>query len=496
MYSRECVFFGLWNTVFRGKECELIKDLVPFVHFYDQDFVDMYDRSWVWIDELWKQGTTANGFEGNYLSYPGQTTFNQFYHCFTTLFLVYSNQNNSPFPLLDYFYKKQEANGAIRGEYSVEDGKPVFSADNPEGVAPPLFSYVEYQFYHKIGNKKRLKEIVPILEKQYDWMATTFQKPNGLYSVPASACQSGNIHRDHMYYPVDFNTMVAINALYLSAIGDILNDKEISFRYKRHYFALKTRINTLMWDPETKFYYDLDIKEARLPYKFIGAYWTLLGEIPNDEKAGHMVEYLKDPKEFGTENPFPGVPVSSPDFKETGDGLNGGVSTVNTYMVVKGLQKFHEFVFGRECAIRHMYFLLDTLHPDAETMGDVWEAYLPNKEGASQTKDIPGFPKKRFMSYAGLVTITMMIENIIGLDISLPRKTVNWVMPSLEAMGIENLSLKRNMITILSNKTDRGWEIRLESEKLYYFTIEILDEHKKKTLPIPSGKCSMLIDKL
>ncbi len=63
-------------------------------------------------------------------------------------------------------------------------------------------------------------------------------------------------------------------------------------------------------------------------------------------------------------------------------------------------------------------------------------------------------------------------------------------------MGIEDLSLKRNMITILSNKSGRGWEIRLESEKLYYFTIHILSEKKKKTLPIPSGKCSMLIDKL
>ena len=90
----------------------------------------------------------------------------------------------------------------------------------------------------------------------------------------------------------------------------------------------------------------------------------------------------------------------------------------------------------------------------------------------------------------------LMIEDIIGLDVSLPRKTVNWTVPNLEVMGIENLSLKRNLITILSNKNTRGWEIRLESEKLYYFTIEILDEKKKKTLPIPSGKCSMLIDKL
>ena len=48
---------------------------------------------------------------------------------------------------------------------------------------------------------------------------------------------------------------------------------------------------------------------------------------------------------------------------------------------------------------------------------------------------------------------------------------------------------------ILSNKSQRGWEIHMESEKLYYFTINILGQ-KKKTLPIPSGKCSMLIDKL
>jgi hypothetical protein len=51
------------------------------------------------------------------------------------------------------------------------------------------------------------------------------------------------------------------------------------------------------------------------------------------------------------------------------------------------------------------------------------------------------------------------------------------------------------MITILSNQSGRGWEIRLESEKLYYFTINLLNS-KKKTLPIPSGKCSILIDKL
>lgn len=474
----------------------MIKDIVPSVHFYDQDFVDMYDRTWVWIDEYWTQGTKKNGFSGSYLGYPGQKTFNQLHTCMAALFLVYSNQNYSPFPMVDYFYSKQEDSGAIRSDYSLDDGTPVFSADNPEGVCPPIFAYVEYSFYHKIGNKKRLKEIVPVLERHFDWLKDNFLRENGLYSVPASACMTGNVDRGNMYYPVDFNAQLAVNALYLSAIGDILNDKELSFRYKRLYFSLKTRINSMMWNADSWFYYDLDVKERQTELQHIGAYWTLLAEIPNEERADGFIAHLSDPEVFGTENPFPVIPANHPDFSESGNGYNGGVVPFFTYMVVKGLERYGQFEFARECSIRHLYFILDTLHPNGEDVGDVWEAYLPAKEGPSQCPDIPDFPKQRFIPMVGMITITLMIEDIIGLVISLPRKTVDWTMTTLEAMGIEGLSLKRNMITILSNKQARGWEIRLESEKLYYFTIEILDEKKKKTLPIPSGKCSMLIDKL
>ena len=194
--------------------------------------------------------------------------------------------------------------------------------------------------------------------------------------------------------------------------------------------------------------------------------------------------------------PFPTIPVSDKDFSSSGDGYNGGVVPFNTYMVVKGLEMYKQFEFAREAAIRHLYYILDTLHPDGEETGDIWEAYLPLKEGESVGIDEINSPIRRLVPMVGLVTITLMIEDIIGLVISLPRKTVDWTMTTLEVMGIEGLSLKRNMITILSNKQPRGWEIRLESEKLYYFTIEIMDEKKKKTLPIPSGKCSMLIDKL
>ena len=475
----------------------MVKDLVPRVHFYDQDFVDMYDRTWVWLDEIWHQGDKDGLFPDGYYTYKDNGIINLFDASVSSLFLVYSNQNYNPYSLIDYFYSKQGEDGQIAESYDIATGEPVFSEDNPEGLSFPLLSYVEFVFYHKIGNKKRLKDILPYLEKYFSWLQHAAMKENGLYSVPYSAMHMGNLPREGAVYTVDYNAAVAIFSLYMSYIGDILNDKELAFRYKRIYFSVKTRINSMMWDSEDRFYYDLDGKENRIRNKHIGAYWTLLAEIPNDEYASFLIDQLNDENEFGTENPFPTVPRSSRYFSEKGNGYCGGVVPFCTYMVVKGLINYGGFVFARECAIRHMYFILDTLHPDAEKQGDAWEIYLPMSEGPADVPSDSGMEnRKRYLPMLGLVTISLMIENIIGLEISLPRKTVYWTMQSLEEMGIEDLSLKKNNITILSNKNARGWEIRLESEKLYYFTIHLLDEDKKKTLPIPSGKCSMLIDKL
>ena len=59
----------------------------PRVHFYDQDFVDIYDRTWAWVHDFWhstgdgKQGT--EGFfiypeaDGNFLN-QYETIFSSF----------------------------------------------------------------------------------------------------------------------------------------------------------------------------------------------------------------------------------------------------------------------------------------------------------------------------------------------------------------------------------------------------------------------------------
>jgi neutral trehalase len=468
----------------------------PKIHFYDQDFVDIYDKTWAWIQDCWNGGSEGSAIEGKFFSYPGSPVIQQTDAIFSSFFLVYSNRIYQAHPTLDIFYNHQEPNGAIRSAYNIETGLPVVEDGNPEGLGIPLFAWAEFNLYHKSANKKRVKDVLSILHRYTAWIDAEFRRPNGLYEVPLSVTGMTNSPREAAVYPMDFNTMMAVNVLYMSALADILNDKEASFQYKRHYFSLKTRINELMWDGEDGFYYDIDREERRIPVKTVAGYWPLLAEIPNDDKAERIIEKLSDPRFFGAPHPFPTLAVSESAFDPAGLGYRGAVFPHLTFMVIKGLERYQRWDLARDCAIRHLYFVLDSMSPDGNHhKGNLWEAYLPLHEGPAKWPEREGFPRAQYLTYDALSTICLTIENIVGLFISLPRKTVDWIIPNLESMGVDNLSLKKNMITILSNKSGRGWEIHMESEKLYYFTINILGK-KKKTLPIPSGKCSMLIDKL
>ncbi|MDR1785421.1 MAG: hypothetical protein LBR23_03005 [Spirochaetaceae bacterium] len=470
----------------------------PKIHFYDQEFVDIYDKTWTWLQDYCMDPITGEPMPEGLFLYPvnGQFIIDQFETIFSSFFLVYSNRNYAANQNLDYFYSHQEENGAIRWKYDIHTGEPVFDQTNPEGVGLPLFAWAEFNLFHKSANKRRIKEVLPNLKRYMDWIDSTFKAENGLYMAPFQASTMFNAPRDGTCYPVDFNSALAVNALFMAALGDILNDKDLMFQYKRQYFSLKTRINSLMWSPATGFYHDLDTEGSQLPVKTIAGFWPLLAEIPNEERAEALIAHLTNPATFGAEHPFPTLSADSFGFSEDGEGFLGSVYPPFTFVVIKGLERYERFDLARECAIRHLYLLLDSLFPQSkEEQGDLWEAYKPCKAGRAVMAGNPDFPRRKYLFYTGLSTVSLMIENVIGLSISLPRKTVDWTIPNLEIMGIENLSLKRNMITILSNKSVRGWEIQMESEKLYYFTINILGQ-KKKTLPIPSGKCSMLIDKL
>ena len=263
----------------------MLKKEFPLIHYYDQDFVDIYERSWAWMNDFWKKPKASLGIKNAFFSYPDSNEISLYESCLASFFLVYFTKKFPVNLMMDNFYSLQESSGAIRNLYSIDSGQPILNENNPEGLCPPLLAWVEYNLYHKVGAKIRIKSIMPHLIAYHDWIESFYKQKNGLYAPPLETMMMANSPRADMHYPLDFNTQMAINALYMSALADILNDRELGSRYKRQYYSLKTRINSLMWNPQEKFYFDLNSKEEQIHVKTIATFWPIVAEIPNEEKA-------------------------------------------------------------------------------------------------------------------------------------------------------------------------------------------------------------------
>ena len=79
---------------------------------------------------------------------------------------------------------------------------------------------------------------------------------------------------------------------------------------------------------------------------------------------------LNNPKTFGTEHPFPTLSADDSNFSEDGNGYCGSVMPAFNFMVIKGLEKYGHYELARECAIRHLYFVLEGLMPNEDGMYD------------------------------------------------------------------------------------------------------------------------------
>lgn len=42
----------------------------PRIHFYDQDFVDIYDRTWAWIKEYWLSASGEKNTSESFFVFP------------------------------------------------------------------------------------------------------------------------------------------------------------------------------------------------------------------------------------------------------------------------------------------------------------------------------------------------------------------------------------------------------------------------------------------
>ena len=314
---------------------------------------------------------------------------------------------------------------------------------------PPLFAWVEKEYFDFTGDKGRLNHLLNekrYLQKYFKWFARAkagerFEcSPQRIYlnsigddgftwTGGASGMDNTPRGRDaggyHKVLWVDAISQQALSAHCIAAMEQALGNEDEARKWNAEYEALKKKINHLYWDERDGFYYDVTIADKQpCRVKTIASYWPLLAQVASREQARSMVRHLMNPEEFGGSYPTPSLARSDKDYHhQTGDYWRGGIWLPTTYMAIKAIEKYgyHEEADAiAEKVINQQLAAYRNMEPHT-----VWECYSPSGDAPSTEHGRRVRPE--FCGWSALGPIALFIENVLGFKkVSAAGKEVRW----------------------------------------------------------------------
>ena len=322
---------------------------------------------------------------------------------------------------------------------------------------PPIFAWVEDAYYRFTGDRRQAEMVVKgrrYLQRHFDFFNTV---PKGLVDTLVSpyynpiyrgvvrnakgqiegytwfrgASGMDNTPRGREMGGVDSILWVdaicqqALSARCISRMASELGMKEEAKRWKRTYDSLRTTINTLYWDEQDGFYYDISLRDHRpCRIKTVASFWAMLAGIPDAKRAKRMARYAEDDAFFGGKFPWKSLSRDDPDFDAaTGNYWRGGVWIPMAYMGTKALETYGMQELADTLARRVIDQQLRTFKQ--HTPHTIWETYSP-------TADLPSTEhghqvRPDFCGWSALGPISLFIENVMGFrEVNALTRTVRW----------------------------------------------------------------------
>jgi len=282
----------------------------------------------------------------------------------------------------------------------------------------PIFAWAELESYRITGDIERLKMVWEPLVLYYGALQKYIRQGNGLYmtdwaSMDNSARNPGLAGGGTA---IDASSEMVLFARNLAEIGREIGKAKQAEKFDKGADELAGTINAKMWDPEKRFYYDLNLNEDRIGVKTIAGFWTLLAGVASHEQAEALVAELENPRTFKTLHRVPTLAADEKSFSPTGDYWCGASWAPTNVMVVRGLERYGYTDLAREIALNH----LDNVVEVFKQTGTIWENYAPQKVA-------PGQPAKReFVGWSGIAPIALLLEYKIGLRPDATNNTLAW----------------------------------------------------------------------
>ncbi len=413
------------------------------------DVIACYRKAWEIAFSNLRNPTDGSGFVSPFID----TAFNGFLFMWDSAFIVlFGRYGSKAFDFrqtLDNFYAVQHKDGFICREVCESEHGGHFTRHDPAATGPNILSFAEWEYYRLTANRERLEKVFDPLLAYHRWLQLNHTWRDGTYWSSGWGCGMDNIPRLQKGYNVAFShghqiwadacMQAILDAKILVSMAKVLGREAETIDLVREIEALTEKVNRLLWSDEDAFYYDLWKNGEPNRVKHIGAYWALLADIVPSEKREAFIAHLENESEFNRPHPFPSLSADHPCYNENGDYWRGGVWAPTNYMVFKGLQKVGKDDLAHKQALRHLNAVVETFR----NTGTLWENYSP--EQAKQ-----GIPAKdNFVGWTGLVPISVLFENVFGIDANPVEKTIVWDIRLAERHGIRRYPFGEGEIDLI-----------------------------------------------
>lgn len=444
-----------------------IKNLLPEIILEkDTQWIKLYNYSWETAFGNIKSAHPSSGFVSNYIDEGYNPNIFQWDTEFMLEFWKYAFNVFSAIGSNDNFYIKQHNDGFICRELSEKTGKDILFFGKKNAINPPLFSWAEYNYLLISGDSSRLKKILPILIKYAIYLEKdriNKSSKHQLYWQKSFGSGMDNCPRKGNAW-VDMSSQMCVLFDYISKLCEITKDTLNYKIFKNKYIQTTEKINKLMWNDDDGYYYDLTNDGQQVHNVTIATFWPLFSGISNSEQARKLVNHLIDTSLFWRNCPFPSIPANHKKFSKEGDYWKGSVWAPTNFMIIKAMQRYG---YDSIAYIASEKFLnvLTKVYNSTKTL---WENY-------SSEIDMPGNRSKpKFVGWTGIVPITLLIENIIGIRVNALNNTIYWNIQRNDKHGIKNFKFGKNSVNLICSKDNlKKYIIQIETKETMFVEIKI-----------------------
>lgn len=237
--------------------------------------------------------------------------------------------------------------------------------DNWRDTKPPLAVWATLRIYHATGDKAFLAEMYDKLVRYHRWwFSARDHDHNGLAeygstdgSTIAAKWESGMdnaVRFDHIAMlkngdgawsmdqeSVDLNAYLYREDLDLAQLAAILGKAQDHAAWLKDADAIKTKIQTRMFDPKRGYFFDAKLGSHQLVHVYGSEGWMpLWAGVASPEQAKAVARVMLDPAKFNTTMPLPTLAADDPHFSPIKGYWRGPIWLDQAYFGVEALRRY------------------------------------------------------------------------------------------------------------------------------------------------------------